>query len=332
MDFHADYVIRRLRERGHEPIRISVKDFHLQDTVNMTMDSEGVGGFLVVDDERVEFSEIGSAWYRRPEPPQLPEELTEDERKFGEFEYNHVIRSLWRVLSNRWGCYWPVPPDQLIEASFKPEQLLRASRFGFKIPRTIITNDPAEAKEFVLSCQDGAIYKPFHGPIPKLVEPSPGDYRSVGVYTSKVTPENIEELSGTLRNSPCLFQEYVNKICEYRVTLIEDDVFVAEIDSQSQPETQVDWRNYTVPMRCTKGELPAEVVEKCKKYVRSYGLGFSALDFIKNEEGDIVFVENNPNGQFIFVERLIPEFRMADKLIDCLINRAYQRVNRAIPA
>jgi len=68
--------------------------------------------------------------------------------------------------------------------------------------------------------------------------------------------------------------------------------------------------------------LPGPVAERCLALVRSYGLNFSAIDLIVTPDDHYVFVENNPNGQFIFVEERVPELGMTDALAACLVRGA----------
>ncbi len=112
---------------------------------------------------------------------------------------------------------------------------------------------------------------------------------------------------------------------ELRVTIIGDELFAAEIDSQSRESTSVDWRNWSdggidIPYR--KATLPADIAERCMMLVRSYHLNFSAIDLILTPDGRYVFLENNPNGQFMWVEKLVPELEMTAALASCLIRGA----------
>lgn len=119
-----------------------------------------------------------------------------------------------------------------------------------------------------------------------------------------------------------MFQEYVPKRVELRVTVIGDDIFAAEIDSQADEQASVDWRRFAMEIPFRQATLPTEVAERCLTLVKSYGLNFSAMDLILTPDGRYVFVENNPNGQFIFVEKLVPELRMTEALAACLIRGA----------
>jgi glutathione synthase/RimK-type ligase-like ATP-grasp enzyme len=119
-----------------------------------------------------------------------------------------------------------------------------------------------------------------------------------------------------------MFQEYIPKRVELRVTVIGDDVFVAEIEAPATGTGQVDWRDYGTEFQCRKATLPVDITERCLALVRSYNLNFSALDLLLTPDGRYVFLESNPNGQFIFIEELVPELRMTDALAACLIRSA----------
>jgi glutathione synthase/RimK-type ligase-like ATP-grasp enzyme len=115
------------------------------------------------------------------------------------------------------------------------------------------------------------------------------------------------------------FQECVPKRSELRVTIIGDDIFVAELLSQDHARTQYDWRHYDVQTPMRAATLPAEMVDRCFALVRGYGLNFGALDFILTPDDRYVFLEINPNGQWMWVQDKVPELRMKEAMAACLI-------------
>ncbi len=106
---------------------------------------------------------------------------------------------------------------------------------------------------------------------------------------------------------------------ELRVTVIGERVFAARIDSQLDARTMIDSRNMSAEIPYTATRLPRDVEQRCVDFVHSYGLEYGALDLIVTPEDDYVFLENNPVGQFLFIEQLIPEFRMLEAMADQLI-------------
>jgi glutathione synthase/RimK-type ligase-like ATP-grasp enzyme len=106
-----------------------------------------------------------------------------------------------------------------------------------------------------------------------------------------------------VRHSPCLFQEYVPKAFELRVTVVRDRVFAAEIHSQALAATRHDWRRpelSDVPHR--PHELPEAIAGRCVCLVARLGLQFGAIDMIYTPSGEYVFLEINPNGQYGWIE------------------------------
>lgn len=315
-DFHSDAIILKLRERGHEPVRLSIKDLPLRSSIDVAVNERKFSALIKTQKRIIDLNEIHAIWWRRPEPIVVNPRLSKDHGDFVRKEYQHVMGGIWRAIQ----CYWLSFPEKIYNASFKPEQLVRASGMGFSVPNTIITSDPQQAVDFVGSCKREVIYKPLS---PSLMHQKcrngATNRKATGVFTTLVDKRKVERVAEDIRNSPCMFQEYIEKRIELRVTVIGEEIFVAEIDSQSQERTRIDWRHYDVPMRIKKGKLPKQMEDLCRRFVRSYELEFSAMDLILTPKGEYVFLENNPNGQFMFVEEQITDYRMADTLIDLLI-------------
>jgi hypothetical protein len=197
---------------------------------------------------------VRSVWWRRPGFFGLPAELSPQEYEFATGEIEHALRSLWASLD----CYWISEPQRILHASWKGGQLLRARRLGFEIPRTLVTTDPDEAREFIYRCGKWMIFKvmsdPFLGAV-SLCRKDP-DFRAepYRVTTTVITEDDLDLLD-SVRITPCLFQEYVPKKVELRVT--------AELHSQERAEASVDWRNAELDIPSRAGVLPVPVATRC---------------------------------------------------------------------
>lgn len=333
VDPHADDMVLQLQSMGHTPIRLNTDDIPLNTSMSFGFSNAQThwqSHIALHTDQRgtidINLDNIRSIWWRRPgEYFGLPPELSEQEREFAKGEIDHVLRGLWSLQE----CYWVSYPEHIRQASWKMEQLQRAAHFGFVVPRTLITSDPDAARAFYHTCNGQMIFKvladPFLG-APKVAEKHPDQPLPEARHTHTTLITEVElEMLDSIRLVPCQFQEYIPKKTELRVTIIGDELFIAEIDSQSNENTSVDWRNWNnggLEISYSKSTLPADLAEKCLKFVRSYQLNFSAMDFILTPDGRYVFIENNPNGQFMWIEKMVPEMRMTEALASCLIRGA----------
>lgn len=118
--------------------------------------------------------------------------------------------------------FWVNPYDNEMAARYKPYQIEVASRVGFDILPTLVTNNPEEAIVFVEQCGGSAVYKTF---VSHVRQQANGVVR--GVYARRVGRAFVSCHAEAIRHAPCLFQEYVAKKSELRVTVIGDRVFTS---------------------------------------------------------------------------------------------------------
>lgn len=188
------------------------------------------------------------------------------------------------------------------KANSKPLQMQLAQTEGLRVARTYSGSDPSAALGFCHSLWDTG-----HSVCTKNVETmhfcQNGDV--FARYTTRMTPEDAGELD-SLRHCPLVFQEYVPKRFEYRVTVVGSDVFACQIDSQAAGnDTAVDWRNYDIPRTPHYAvELPPEIAQALIRLVGSLGLVYGAIDLIENPDGEFYFLEVNSMGQWLWTETL----------------------------
>lgn len=121
-----------------------------------------------------------------------------------------------------------------------------------------------------------------------------------------------------------LLQEKIAKQFETRTFYLDGRMFSAAIYSQNDPQTSVDYRkyNYKRPNRNVPINLPAEVEEKLDRLFRTLDLNTGSADMIVDEEGEFVFLEINPTGQYsnvsiacnFNIDQLIAEWLTAERL------------------
>lgn len=99
---------------------------------------------------------------------------------------------------------------------------------------------------------------------------------------------------------PCMIQENIDKLFEIRTTYIRGSFYSIAIFSQASEETSVDFRKYNVNQKTRDGVyvLPDSIKIKLKALVQKCGLSFCSIDLIYTPNGQFVFLEINPIGQF----------------------------------
>lgn len=260
----------------------------------------------------LELNRVRTVWYRRPHPPQPSDDLSQDDQDFVRRECEHCLTGLYHSLRQ---AFWVNPYDASRAGEHKPYQLRIARSVGLDVPRTLISNRPEQVLDFHKTCPDGMIYK-------TMTQYARRDSDDVprGVYTTLIRPEQLEELCDQISVAPCIFQEYVPKRKEYRVTFIGRQVFVSEIDSQASEDTRVDWRRripYGLPPQ-RPADLPAVLIDRLRLLLEKMGLVFGCIDLAERPDGGFVFFEINPNGQWYWVE-YATKLPLVDSFTDMLI-------------
>lgn len=90
--------------------------------------------------------------------------------------------------------------------------------------------------------------------------------------------------------------------------MVGDKVFACEIHSQENQRTIDDWRHYNFDdlkdVKHLVHKLPSEVQDKCIRMADHFGLNFATFDLVLTPDGKYVFLEMNPNGQWLWIEDL----------------------------
>jgi glutathione synthase/RimK-type ligase-like ATP-grasp enzyme len=308
-DYHVQLTSAALRRRGARVVEFHTADFPTLDRLRVQLDQGRPHGDLVLgrNGERLDLADVTSAWFRRPERAQLPD-WPPAVHKFAAREVDHALTGLWTALD--W--FWVSRPDRIAVASYKLPQLGWASAVGLRVPATIVTSDPDQARQFYEEHAGQIVYKTLYL---GSVNYTP---TSIGViYTTPITPGHFRALQ-RVSVVPCLFQEYVPKRLELRVTVIGDAVLTVAIDSQATERTRHDWRRYDPHTPYFAYPLPEHISAACRTLVRRLGLEFGAIDLIVRPDGEYVFLEINPNGQWAWLEPL-SGLPFTDTLADLLM-------------
>ena len=294
-DYTADFVVNKLNQRGIPYRRLNCEDL-LSSKFNVKFGADFGYSILDVDNYK-------SVWFRRTKLPEI-EGLSHEETAYVLGEIDGFFKNLFSVLPAKWLS----PPAAVYEAENKLLQLKTAQRLGFNIPKTLVTNSKRELKEFYQANDRSIIVKPISQTRVSHRE------NSAFIFTSQVSQnlmERIEEFDLT----PCIFQRNIPKEYEVRTTVVGEKVFAAAVYSQADDETKVDWRRKRLEF--TETSLPPEIQDLCARLLKELNLGFGAIDLIKTPGGEYVFLEINPNGQWVWIENQTGQ-KISDAIIEFL--------------
>ena len=299
------YVTPRVEQCGYRVFRLDTDRFPTEVLLSLRED----GSFdLAGGGDALNSDAIRSVWYRRHVDPALPSEV---ESRFAEFGARESRAHLTGALLGLRDVKWMSHPAALWAAEKKPYQLGVARSLGFTIPATRVTNDPRVARELGAS----------HSLIAKAVSSGymVADDGYDAIFTSAVSNEDLGDLDG-LSLGPVIFQEWIPKRSDIRVTVVGPDVFATEILSQGQESSRIDWRATDSADLPHRGfELPEPAVERCAALVSALGLTFGAIDLVLDERGALQFLEINPNGEWMWIEDLVGH-PISDRIAGFLIS------------
>lgn len=314
-DSHADHLTTKFVERKIPFFRLDTDHFSKEFSVSCLGGDGGMSfGFSERNgDEKFHSEEIKSVWHRKPLLEEFASLSDANARAFTMKENEAFFNNFYASMQS---AKWVNHPHMNRSAGYKLPQLTLAKKLGFVVPNTLVTNSGKEFELFYEKHQkSGVIYKTLNAPFVGY----DGDDAFRSVYTTLVKP--TPSILKSIEVTPCIFQEYIEKDFELRITIVGERVFSERIYSQDHEDTKVDWRR-NVGKRSPRQEvhqLDPAVEKLCVELVKALGLMFGTIDVIITPSGDHVFLELNPNGQWLWKELLLG-LPISDALIDMLIS------------
>jgi len=193
---------------------------------------------------------------------------------------------------------WVSPPDATRIAQNKLVQLNAARAVGFVVPRTLVSQDPGQVRAFAKSLDFKVVVKAVSG--------SPETPVMTGLFDPSVVTDAAIELC------PAIYQELVPGRQHLRVCCFGDDVLAVLLESDV-----LDWR-YPLSGTVRQYELEPDGQERIRHVVRALGLRMGILDLKLGPDGELVWLEINPHGQFMFLEGLGSGIRLSRPFCDFL--------------
>lgn len=293
-DFTADYVVNKLNKRNIPYTRLNCEDIlksdysiNIEQSINMSL---------------LNNLTYKSTWYRRTKLPNI--DLPTNEKLYVLNEIDSFFENIFSILDTNWLSI----PYHVRNAENKLLQLKAALDVGFKIPKTLISNSKDEIIAFYRENSNELIVKPISHTKIKAHD------NSKFIFTNEITEEHVNSIF-QYDLTPCIFQQKIKKEYEIRVTVVDDNVFSAFVDSQKHEETKVDWRKKKLQFKPIS--LPKKIQKLCTEILQKLNIRFGAIDIIKDIHGEYIFLEINPNGQWAWIEEqtMLP---ISDAIINAL--------------
>jgi len=219
--------------------------------------------------------------------------------------YESLLKNLFCIIDAKWLS----DPYSIYKAENKLHQLKIARKLGFRTPKTLVTSSKDTLKKFYSDNSKNIILKPL--------SQSKIDYNNETehIFTNILRDEHIKNLK-EYDLTPCIYQENIQKTIELRITVIGEKVFSAGVNSQNSENTKIDWRKGE--LKFFKETIPLEIEKKCILLLKELNLIFGAIDLIKDRNGNYIFLEINPNGQWAWIET-DTELQISDSIINELL-------------
>lgn len=298
-DLHAIAVQRSIEQRHAARCRIlSGSEIAGHGQLSWSGDGAEPGVLRDATGEPVEIAALDALWLRRLPRHQVLSDAVDP--AYTDDIDRSCAAALQGELITEFGGAWISDPVATELAGNPLIPLRAARRAGIRIPPTLVSHDPARIRGFC-AAHPRAVIKPIR---------TPGEL----ALTAVVSPELLAR-DDVLALSPAIYQACVPGDRHLRITVFGDHCFAALIESR-----ELDWRvDLSVPFHRYQPGAPLRAA--LHTVLRSLGLAMGVFDLALTPDGEVVFVELEPQGAFLFVEGLC-DLPIARSLADYLVEQA----------
>lgn len=209
-------------------------------------------------------------------------------RRFAQVSAHETWRAFLYYAARHWlnGCTVPGADNKLVQMEY-------AHAVGLSTVPTLLSNSIETVRT-------------FGGEHPDLAVKAPAGRAGLRpeqrLYTVRVSASEIPEAEVVV--APAIYQPYVEKHVEYRVTVVGDKVVAVEIQSQDHKESTVDWRHQDAPpLQYHARVLPDALTRKCVQLAQTMRFDYAGIDLIEDSAGMMWFLEINSNPAWLWLEK-----------------------------
>ncbi|WP_330475795.1 ATP-grasp domain-containing protein [Terrabacter sp. C0L_2] len=282
-DLHARVIRRQLQEEHGIEVAVVASDT-LSAAGGLTWsNTDGPGPTLPTEDGgTVDVAGLDLVWWRRCHGrPTVPDAVTDAQmRKLVVKDNRAGLRGL---LLAGFGGTWISDPYATERAQNKILQLSVARSVGLTVPRTLVSTDPKAVRDFTRAHGGTVIAKTMTGLLGTSLE------------AGRVTLESLDD-EDEIMLSATVYQEEIPGTDHLRVMVFGDTVHAARIRSR-----ELDWR-LANDMEVEPVVIDDRLGDRLRQVTTNLGLRMGVFDVKLRPDGEPVFLEVNPQGQFLFVE------------------------------
>ena len=201
---------------------------------------------------------------------------------------------------------WVNKLSSLNSSENKAVQLLEAIRSGLNVPKTLITANYNKILSFVEDI-GSVVIKPS---VPHTWISSDGAARNV-MYARKLDFNQISKFSTeSITQAPMFYQQCIDKIADIRVTVIGGEIFSTKMTydvnkgvdfREFQHEDEFFYESYSIDH---------DTKVKLLNLLKKFELRVVSADFLLDKKGELHFIDLNPSGAFLFMEKFVPELKV----------------------
>jgi ATP-GRASP peptide maturase of grasp-with-spasm system len=289
--------------------------------ISVEIDSLEVKIFLEINGEKsLSFSNIRAYWYRNGFFPLFTDFRYNDAlfKKFHHYidiEQRHLTFFLHKYLNSI-----PSIGSFLSEIySNKLVNLTLAKKAGLQIPNTFVIQKKTQLTEIFAnnSIITKAIQREMYYADEKY------EYFTYG--TQEINLCSLYKFPHHF--PPSLIQEKIEKEYEIRSYYLLGKFYSMILFSQEDVKTSIDCRRFNEqkPIRCEPHILPKKIEKKMRLLLSWLQLNTGSFDLIYTREGNYIFLEINPSGQYHFLSESC-NYQIDKKIAQFLIEK-YNSIN-----
>lgn len=248
----------------------------------------------ILTNNEIEERNVLSIYYRKPIFP----DLSEYENYYHSMIEKDILALITGIVDSFDGKVLS-KPYLLRLSENKINQLIFASMNNYLLPKSFIGNDN---HSLVIFSDKKAIIKPLT--TGKVYTNSECELYQTSYYNF-----DNDDISLT----PIYLQDYIPKQYEARITVINNKFYTVRIDTLDKLDWRKDYENH----KYTLIECPEKIKNECIKMLLHYNISFGAFDYIVTPNNDWVFLELNPNGQWLWLEEAL-NLDISKKIIEYL--------------